>query len=35
MTTLLSSTILLPLSYRFGYEKAKYVFYLMVGGLRL
>ena len=33
MTTLLSSTILLPLSYRFGYEKAKYVFYLMVGVL--
>lgn len=31
MTTLLGSTILLPLSYRFGYEKAKYVFYLMVG----
>lgn len=31
MTTLLSSTILLPLSYRFGYEKAKYAFYLMVG----
>lgn len=33
MTTLLSSTILLPLSYRFGYEKAKYIFYLMVGAL--
>ena len=31
MTTLLSSTILLPLSYRFGYEKAKYAFYFMVG----
>ena len=31
MVTLLDSTILLPLSYRFGYEKAKYVFYLMVG----
>lgn len=31
VTTLLSSTILLPLSYRFGYEKAKYAFYLMVG----
>lgn len=31
MTTLLGSTILLPLSYRFGYEKAKYAFYLMVG----
>ncbi len=29
--TLLNSAILLPLSYRFGYEKAKYVFYLMVG----
>ena len=33
MTTLFSSTILLPLSYRFGYEKAKYVFYLMAGVL--
>lgn len=31
MTTLLSSTILLPLNYRFGYEKAKYAFYFMVG----
>ena len=31
MTTLLSSTILLPLSYRFGYEKAKVVFYFIVG----
>jgi ABC-2 type transport system permease protein len=31
MTTLLGSTILLPLSYRFGYEKAKYAFYLVVG----
>ena len=31
MASLLSSTILLPLSYRFGYEKAKYIFYLMVG----
>ncbi len=31
MTTLLNSAILLPLTYRFGYEKAKYVFYLMVG----
>ena len=31
MTTLLGSTILLPLSYRFGYEKAKYAFYFMVG----
>ena len=33
MTTLLSSTILLPLSYRFGYEKAKYVYYLNIGML--
>ena len=33
MTTLLSSTILLPLSYRFGYEKAKYVYYLCIGML--
>ena len=33
MTTLLSSTILLPLSYRFGYEKAKYVYYLSIGML--
>ena len=31
MTTLLSSTILLPLSYRFGYEKAKVGFYFIVG----
>lgn len=31
MTALLNSAILLPLSYRFGYEKAKYAFYLMVG----
>lgn len=31
MTTLLNSAILLPLNYRFGYEKAKYAFYLMVG----
>ena len=31
MATLLNSAILLPLNYRFGYEKAKYVFYLMVG----
>ena len=30
MTTLLNSAILLPLSYRFGYEKAKYAFYIMV-----
>ena len=33
VTTLLNSAILLPLSYRFGYEKAKYVFYLMVGAI--
>ena len=33
MTTLLGSTILLPLSYRFGYEKAKVVFYFIVGAL--
>ena len=33
MMTLLNSAILLPLSYRFGYEKAKYVFYLMVGSI--
>ena len=30
MATLLNSAILLPLSYRFGYEKAKYAFYVMV-----
>ena len=30
MATLLNSAILLPLSYRFGYEKAKYAFYIMV-----
>ena len=33
MTTLLGSTILLPLSYRFGYEKAKVGFYFIVGAL--
>lgn len=33
MTTLLSSTILLPLTYRFGYEKARYVYYLCIGVL--
>ena len=33
MTTLLSSTILLPLFYRFGHEKAKYVYYLSIGML--
>ena len=31
MLTLLGNMILLPLSYRFGYEKAKYAFYLVVG----
>ena len=31
MLTLLDNIILLPLFYRFGYEKAKYAFYLMVG----
>ena len=33
MLTLLGNMILLPLSYRFGYEKAKYVYYLSVGML--
>lgn len=36
MLTLLGNIILLPLTYRFGYEKAKYVYYLcicMLGGL--
>ena len=33
MTTLLGSTILLPLSYRFGYEKAKIGFYFIAGAL--
>ena len=33
VTTLLSSTILLPLSYRFGYEKSRYVYYLCIGVL--
>ena len=33
MTTLLNSAILLPLSYRFGYEKAKVGFYFIVGAL--
>ena len=28
---LLSSAVLLPLTYRFGYEKAKYIYYLFVG----
>ena len=31
MLTLLGNMILLPLTYRFGYEKAKYAFYLVVG----
>ena len=31
--TLLGNIILLPLSYRFGYEKAKYVYYLCIGML--
>ncbi len=31
VTTLLNSTILLPLNYRFGYEKAKYALYFIVG----
>lgn len=29
--TLLSSTILLPLTYRLGFEKAKYIYYLCIG----
>lgn len=33
MLTLLGNMILLPLSYRFGYEKAKVVFYFIVGAL--
>ena len=33
MLTLLGNIILLPLSYRFGYEKAKVVFYFIVGAL--
>ena len=33
MLTLLGNMILLPLSYRFGYEKAKYVYYLSIGML--
>lgn len=28
---LLGSAVLLPLTYRFGYEKAKYIYYLFVG----
>ena len=30
MLTLLGNIILLPLTYRFGYEKAKYVYYLSI-----
>ena len=30
---LLGNIILLPLTYRFGYEKAKYVYYLCIGML--
>ena len=33
MLTLLGNMILLPLTYRFGYEKAKYVYYLCIGML--
>ena len=33
MLTLLGNIILLPLAYRFGYEKAKYVYYLSIGML--
>lgn len=33
MLTLLGNMILLPLTYRFGHEKAKYVYYLSVGML--
>ena len=33
MLTLLGNMILLPLTYRFGYEKAKYVYYLSIGVL--
>ena len=33
MTTLLNSAVLLPLNYRFGYEKAKVVLYFIVGAL--
>ena len=31
MLTLLGNIILLPLSYRFGYQKARYVYYLCIG----
>ena len=33
MLTLLGNIILLPLTYRFGYEKARYVYYLSIGML--
>ena len=33
MLTLLGNIILLPLTYRFGYEKARYVYYLSIGVL--
>ena len=33
VATLLDNIILLPLFYRFGYEKAKYVYYLSIGML--
>ena len=33
MLTMLDNIILLPLFYRFGYEKAKYVYYLSIGML--
>ena len=33
MLTLLDNIILLPLFYRFGYEKANYVYYLSIGML--
>ena len=31
MLTLLGNVILLPLTYRFGYQKARYVYYLSIG----
>lgn len=33
MLTLLGNVILLPLTYRFGYQKARYVYYLSIIGL--
>ena len=33
MLTLLGNVILLPLTYRFGYQKARYVYYLSIGML--